>query len=105
MIDREWIAAVAGVTVCDNLYHQHLACMGYWLAVRAGVAGRRTERGDVLREVTAHLEHASDTSDEAAQNTIPETWLEALGDCIRHGEHLGAARRAEIAVMPREGER
>lgn len=69
----------------------------YWLAVRAGVAGRRAERRDAVAELREHVADPDNTWDEREAFA----WAH---QAVTFGWHVGAAR-AEIAVMPREGER
>lgn len=77
--------------------HEYLASELYWLAVRAGVVGRRAERADVLDLLNASaIEAEREEGHNYAEACRPASaYLDNLSYYIEHGEHLGAARRSK----------
>jgi hypothetical protein len=66
----------------------------YWLAVRAGVAGRRAERGDVVAELERAEEFARK---KAHDHSYDHGFIDGCNSAwvrIDNGLHLGAARRS-----------
>lgn len=59
----------------------------YWLAVRAGVAGRRAERADAVAEIERE-EDAYDRFGDRATSTA----LGRAAKWLRRGDHVGRAK-------------